>query len=61
MYRYYRVNITQTWYHAQAFKMNSFKRLAHDSIRHDLLDILEDRQGVNTTLVSSQLPVDHWL
>ncbi len=28
--------------------------------RHDLLEILEDRQGVNSTLVTSQLPVDHW-
>ena len=28
--------------------------------RHDLLEILEDRHGVKSTLVTSQLPVDHW-
>lgn len=28
--------------------------------RHDLLEILEDRHGVHSTLVTSQLPVDHW-
>mgnify|MGYP005839983063 CR=1 FL=1 len=28
--------------------------------RHDLLEILEDRHGVQSTLVTSQLPVEHW-
>jgi DNA replication protein DnaC len=28
--------------------------------RHDLLEILEDRHGIQSTLVTSQLPVDHW-
>ncbi len=28
--------------------------------RHDLLEILEDRHGVRSTLVTSQLPVEHW-
>ena len=33
------------------------KRLA---ARHDLLEILEDRYGRRSTLVTSQLPVDQW-
>ena len=28
--------------------------------RHDLLEILEDRHGRHSTLVTSQLPVKHW-
>jgi len=28
--------------------------------RYDLLEILEDRHGIHSTLVTSQLPVDHW-
>jgi DNA replication protein DnaC len=28
--------------------------------RHDLLEILEDRHGLRSTLVTSQLPVKHW-
>lgn len=28
--------------------------------RHDLLEILEDRHGIHSTLVTSQLPVEHW-
>ena len=27
---------------------------------HDLLEILEDRHGLKSTLVTSQLPIDHW-
>jgi len=27
---------------------------------HDLLEILEDRHGFRSTLITSQLPVDHW-
>jgi len=27
---------------------------------HDLLEILEDRYGFRSTLVSSQLPLKHW-
>ena len=32
----------------------------HDENRRDLLEILEDRYGRRATLVTSQLPVDHW-
>lgn len=28
--------------------------------RHDLLEILEDRNSIKSTLVTSQLPEDHW-
>lgn len=28
--------------------------------RHDLLEILEDRHGLQSTLVTSQLPVEYW-
>ena len=28
--------------------------------RHDLLEILEDRNGLRSTLVTSQVPVKHW-
>ena len=28
--------------------------------RHDLLEILEDRHNLQSTLVAGQLPVDHW-
>ncbi len=28
--------------------------------RRDLLEILEDRHGVRSTMVTSQLPLDHW-
>ena len=28
--------------------------------RHDLLEILEDRHGNRSTLVTSQLPLDKW-
>jgi DNA replication protein DnaC len=28
--------------------------------RHDLLEILEDRHALKSTLVTSQLPIDHW-
>ncbi len=28
--------------------------------RHDLLEILEDRYGRRSTIVTSQLPVDQW-
>lgn len=28
--------------------------------QHDLLEILEDRHGLRSTLVTSQLPIDHW-
>lgn len=28
--------------------------------RHDLLEILEDRHGVRSMLVTSQLPIEHW-
>ncbi len=31
---------------------------AHE--RHDLLEILEDRHGRGSTIVTSQLPVEHW-
>jgi DNA replication protein DnaC len=28
--------------------------------RHDLLEILEDRHGLKSILVTSQLPLEHW-
>lgn len=31
-----------------------------DDHRRDLLEILEDRHGTRATIVTSQLPVDHW-
>jgi len=31
-----------------------------DQGRHDLLEILEDRYNVRSTLVTSQLPVSNW-
>lgn len=31
-----------------------------DEQRHDLLEILEDRHGLRSTLVSSQFPVERW-
>jgi DNA replication protein DnaC len=31
-----------------------------DEQRRDLLEIIEDRHGLRSTLVASQLPVDHW-
>jgi DNA replication protein DnaC len=32
----------------------------NDEHRRDLLEILEDRYGVRSTLVTSQFPVEHW-
>jgi DNA replication protein DnaC len=32
----------------------------NDESRRDLLEILEDRSGKRSTLVSSQLSIDHW-
>lgn len=34
-------------------------KLSQDQ-RHDLMEILEDRNGTRSTLVTSQLPVEHW-
>lgn len=31
-----------------------------DEQRHDLLEILEDRHGLRSTVVAAQLPVDNW-
>jgi len=28
--------------------------------QHDLLEVLEDRHGLRSTLITSQLPSDHW-
>lgn len=28
--------------------------------RHDLMELIEDRHGLRSTLIASQLPVDHW-
>jgi len=35
-------------------------RLLDDHGRRDILEILEDRYYVRSTLVTSQLPVSHW-
>ncbi len=31
-----------------------------DQQRNDLLEVLEDRHGVRSTIITSQLPVEHW-
>ena len=31
-----------------------------DQQRNDLLEILEDRHGVKSTIIAGQLPVEHW-
>ncbi len=31
-----------------------------DQQRNDLLELLEDRHGVHSTIITSQLPVEHW-
>jgi DNA replication protein DnaC len=31
-----------------------------DNERSDLLEILEDRYQINSTIIASQLPIDHW-
>jgi len=30
------------------------------SERHDLMELIEDRHGLRSTLIASQLPVEHW-
>lgn len=32
----------------------------NDPERRDLLEILEDRHGISSTIIASQLPVEHW-
>lgn len=32
----------------------------NDQERQDLLEILEDRHGINSTIITSQLPLKHW-
>ena len=32
----------------------------NDGHRRDLLEVLDDRHGIRSTIVTSQLPVDHW-
>jgi DNA replication protein DnaC len=32
----------------------------HPEHRRDLLELLDDRHGQRSTLVTSQLPIDHW-
>jgi DNA replication protein DnaC len=34
--------------------------LLNDQERRDLLEILEDRHGIHSTIMTSQLPVEHW-
>ena len=31
-----------------------------DSARRDLLEMLDDRHGYRSTVVTSQMPVEHW-
>jgi DNA replication protein DnaC len=31
-----------------------------DVHRRDLLEVLDDRHGARSTIVTSQLPIDHW-
>jgi DNA replication protein DnaC len=30
------------------------------SERHDLLEVVDDRVNARSTIITSQLPVDHW-
>ncbi len=30
------------------------------SARHDLLEVIDDRVGIRATIITSQLPIDHW-
>ena len=30
------------------------------SQRNDLMEVIEDRHGLKSTLIASQLPIDHW-
>ena len=48
--------------HKWAIKTVSDKKLFQfiKEHRHDLLEILEDRHGLRSTLVTSQVPVKHW-
>ena len=32
----------------------------NDEHRRDILELLEDRHGLGATIVTSQLPVEHW-
>jgi DNA replication protein DnaC len=32
----------------------------HDRQRRDLLEILDDRYAIHATMVTSQLPIEHW-
>ncbi len=32
----------------------------NDTERKDLLEVIEDRNGSSSTLITSQLPMDHW-
>lgn len=31
-----------------------------DQQRNDLLEVLEDRHGIHSTIITSQLPIEHW-
>lgn len=31
-----------------------------DKERRDILEVLEDRHGINSTIISSQIPLDKW-
>ncbi len=31
-----------------------------DQQRNDLLEILEDRHGIHSTIIAGQLPIEHW-
>ncbi len=32
----------------------------NDQERQDMLEILEDRHGIHSTIITSQLPLEHW-
>jgi DNA replication protein DnaC len=32
----------------------------NDQERRDLLEIVEDRHGIHSTILTSQLPIEHW-
>jgi DNA replication protein DnaC len=42
------------------FRTEERSSRGRDSERRDLLEVLEDRYGRRATLVTSQLPFEHW-
>ena len=45
---------------ATALTRHARAREAHEMERRDLLEVVEDRDGTRSTILTSQLPVDEW-